>query len=169
MVTSTFEIVIIIFLLVGLTIAVGYYFIAYKYKTTLDKISFARGINKIASSSGATTLNFTCPAGKEICVTKINQICSDPTKSSSGIYTENSTTEPISGGLHSAQGTFGNFDPETTTNLTSSISASVNGKQSATFTFTPASKTTSGAKFACSGSTQVIGVYSCVPTGSKCK
>jgi len=154
---TTFEIVFMVILAIGLGVAVWWFFIAEQYRRYLGDYSYSRGANAI----DGTTTNLTCDSTKEICVYRATQICTNPDSNNF----EDQSIDPIAAGEGSfpnmTPGTkYGQFNPATTTDLTSDMSSKCNGGSTASYDFTST----------CSvGTGQLIATYTCIPKGSTCQ
>jgi len=118
-----------VLLAIVLGIVVWWFVIAEKYRKYLGNYSYTRGSN--ATSSGQT-LNLTCDQDKEICVYRAVQICTVPDSNNF----ESSTLEPIASGLGDNNAAYGDFDPDTTVDLTKDMGRECNGQERCQYKFT---------------------------------
>lgn len=156
---TTFEVVGMILLFIGLAIAIWWFVVAENFRKYLKTYSYSRGVHATQANQ---TLNLSCSEGKEICLYKATQICTNPDNNNF----EDPTTDPIDSGT-SANGMYGQFNPQTTVDLTQDMGSVVNGQRTATFRFTP--KEWPDNMASCAGETQLIGTYTCIPTGTSCQ
>ena len=159
MVVSTFEIVSMILLAIGLGITIWWFIIAENYRKYLSTYAYARGAN---ASKPGQTLNLTCDDDKEICVYRSTQICTDPDSNNF----ENKSIDPIAGGK-TGNDLYGDFNKSTTVDMTDSLGKECNGKQTCTYKFTPL-QWPSGMT-PCKGNPQLISTYTCIAKGSICR
>lgn len=150
-------------LTIGVGVAIWWFIVAEQYKSYLGRYSYARGANSMNGKS----VNFSCEAGKKVCLYRATQICSRPDNKNF----ETSSLEPIASGDSSIDGAhvrYGDFNPRTTVDLTQEIKARVNGKSNASYDFNipPGWKGPNGVQ--CNGDTQLIATYSCIPEGESC-
>lgn len=157
MALSTFEVIGMFLLAILFGIAVWWFIVSWQYRSYLKHASYARGAN--ATEEGQT-LNLSCDQGKEICVYRATQICSDPDSNNF----ENQQTDPISSGLD-GKNSYGDFNSDTTVDRTADMSRECNGKQTSSFKFA-AKGWPNG--MTCHGKTQLISTYSCIPKGTTC-
>lgn len=172
MAISTGEIMILAVLIAVIALAMWWFGVAYNYRTTIQNNSYARGANldtgAVSPFTGKGTINMVCGDNREICVWSATSIC---TGAESVISNTESGPEPISGNPVN----YGEFDPNTTVDLTSSF-IKANGSQTFSINF-------DGAQLKYGGKTcpltynpkdgtgtrpQVIATYACVPPGSTC-
>ena len=158
MAISTFEVVMLLLLFVVLLISIWWFSVAEKFRIYLQGYTYGRGAN---AWKAGQTLNLTCGAGKEICVYRATQICTDPNQDN----LENYATDPIASGLDSND-SYGDFNSQTTVDLTDDMSDACNGSSTCSFKFTP--KPFPGG-MTCGGNTQLISTYSCIPSGILCQ
>jgi len=161
--TSTSQIVILILAFVGLVVAVWFFVIAERYRMYLGKTSYARGAN---AKKAGETLNMTCDQDKEICVYRATQICSQPDKNNF----ESSSTDPIAGGIKSdgpISAAYGDYNPNTTVDMTDALLKACNGDQKCAYKFNPAKFP--GTMTCPAENTQMLSVYSCIPKGEACQ
>jgi hypothetical protein len=156
---STFEIATMILLAIGLMIAIWWYVIAEKYSNYLKTYSYSRGAHAIAGQ----TAHLSCDGGKEICVFRATQICTNPDSSN----VENPDTDPIASGNDGVT-PYGAFNPNTTVSRTKDMGDSCNGKTTASFAFNPVGYSNGGG-WNCGGTTQLIATYTCIPKGTTCQ
>lgn len=162
---TTIEIVLLVMLFIGVCVAVWWFVVAEKFKTYLKHYSYSRGANALAGQ----TVELKCDGDNEICLYRATQICTNP---GPGNF-EDSSLEPIASGISGQDGGahvhYGDFNPNTTIDLTKEMGAEVNGHTSHSYTFNPSSgwTATSGGD-PCNGNTQLIAVYTCVPPGGDC-
>ena len=152
---------IVVFIIFSL--AVWNLIIVVKYKNKLDGYSYTRGANK--STPGAVKLK--CGNGKEICVYRATQICTNPTVNNF----EKDETDPIDSGYNNPNN-YGKFNTQTTVNLKNDMSKKCDRKQECIYNFAGKwSGETDGQSLLteCGGNTQLISTYTCIPKGSKCK
>ena len=174
MTISTIEICIIVALTVGIAIASWWLAIVYKYNGVVTSFTYSRGANLDTGSvgkgnTGIGSVELTCDTSREICVWKADTICSGGSTFNGEIG-----VEPISGNT----ATYGQFDPNTTVDITQKLALVANGQQSYTYKF-DATQIKFGGKICPYGDynqaanvgarPHLIATYSCVPKGSECK
>ncbi len=150
-----------VLLAIGLGIAIWWFVIAEKYRSYLGKYAYARGANATAAGQ---TLNLTCDQDKEICVYRAVQICTVPDDHNF----ESSPLEPIASGLGKNNAAYGDFDPDTTVDMTSELNEKCKGQKNCSFMFTPKPWPHNGS-CPSDSNTQLISTYSCIPKGSMCQ
>jgi len=161
---STTEIVLLVMLVIGLGVAIWWFVVAEKFSIYLKNYSYARGANAL----NGQTVDLTCGDDKEICLYRATQICTRPDSKNF----ETSSLEPIASGdvkIDGARAFYGDFNPDTTIDLTREMGSEVNGKQKTSYTFTAAPGWKAPNGVACNGNTQLIASYSCIPKGSRCQ
>lgn len=177
MAPSTGEILLISSLVICIGVALWWLIIAYKYNQSITSFSFTRGANidtgKVGTGNtgkGSVTLN--CGPEREICVWKATGICTGAISNQSNV--ESLVTEPISGDRSS----YGNFNPQTTLDLTKNLGSQANGQQSYTYNFDGTKIMTPGGVCPYQNYNQqqnygqrpqLIATYTCIPKGSVCK
>lgn len=161
MAISTFEITFMVLLGIGLIIAIWWFAVAKNYEKYLSTYSYARGAN-VDSDGGQVQLK--CGAGKEICVYRATQICSNP----SATNFENQATDPIDAGTGIGGGNvdYGQYNPLTTIDRTADMVDECNGAGSYLYTFN-AKPFPNG--MACGGKTQLLATYSCISPHTACQ
>lgn len=174
MTISTTEICVIVALILGITIASWWLGVAYKYNGVVTSFTYSRGANLDTGSvgkgnTGGGTVELKCDSSREICVWKADAICSGASNFNGEIG-----VEPISGNT----ATYGQFDPNTTVDITQKLALVANGQQSYTYKF-DATQMKFGGKLCPYGDynqaanvgarPHLIATYSCIPKGSECK
>ena len=163
MITTT-EIVLIVMLTIGVGVAIWWFVVAEKYKSYLGKYSYTRGAN----ATNGNKIEFSCGGGKKICLYRATQICTRPGANNF----ETSSLEPIASGDSSldegANVMYGDFNPQTTIDLTKEIGNLVNGKNKAEYTFNAPTGWKAPNGVACNGNSQLIATYACIPEGGDC-
>lgn len=161
---STGEVFMLLFLLLLLGVGIWAFFIFKKQRDGLLDFRFTRGANAtIAPGQNSVDVEFNCGPGKEICVYRATQICTGV--SPDGF--ENSPLDPMSNGKDS-DAAYGDFNPNTTVDLTKKLAQAVNGQQSAVYKFVrdwsskPQDCSVNGQPL----NTQLIATYTCYPKGS---
>lgn len=173
---SAIEITGIVFLSIILILVILWYVSTFSDEGNLSSISFAKGANITYTPQGDNSVNLICPDGKQVCVYKATQICTNPNNSN----VENASTDPMVTSLtaknNNGDYTWSQFNPDTTADLTQDINATcgtgndMNTSQSScTYDFVPKTTTTSGKPFSCNGEIQLIASYTCQPSFSKCR
>ena len=164
---STGEVFLILFLLILLGFAIFSFFIFYRQRDGLLKFKYTRGANAtIPPGKDSVDVQLKCDGGKEICVYRATQICTSVGQTG---Y-EQSPLDPMSDGSQSSGGApYGDFNPNTTVDLTKKMGMECNGKGECTFKFT---KDWNGVNGECKIggrdlTTQLIATYTCYPPGSK--
>jgi hypothetical protein len=172
---ETYQIVILVFLIVVLVIASWWFAVAYRHGTTLNDFSYTRGANLDTGTvgngnTGIGEVDLKCGPGTEICVYKATGICSGALNATTNVE---GGIEPIS----ADSATYGNFDPNTTIDLTADLSKLANGQQTYNYNFN-ASQAVFGGKVCPFGNynqknnigprPQFISTYTCIPKGSSC-
>lgn len=156
---SSTEIFIVIMSIIGVTIALWYFIVADKYKRQMNSKPYARG----ASVRGlGTDVNMKCDEGQQICVYRATQICSSPDANNF----ENRATDPISKGDTTTF--YGEFDPNTTVDITDALGDSSNGNESKIVNFADVAAEFPGAMTCAPDDTQLIATYKCISPGSSC-
>lgn len=155
---TTFEIMGMMLLFIILGFAIWWFLVAQNYRKYLTNYSYTRGAN-VASKGRSTLLQ--CDSDKEICVYRAVQICTNPNSSN---Y-ENPSTEPMSSGTTGNE-KYGQFNKSTTIDMTSDLGGKCDGKEKCAYKFV-------GKQFPsgmiCSGKTQLIATYTCIPKNTKCR
>jgi hypothetical protein len=162
MALTTPQVMIVLLLVIGVIIGIWLYVVAQRYSNYLDEYSYSRGAH--AWQTGQT-LDLKCDDGKEICVYRATQICTNPDSNNF-----ESAPDSIASG-NTSNVPYGAFDPDTTVSRTEDMGKKCNGLSSATFVFNPVDF--SGGKpweEVCSAesTSQLIATYTCIPKGSKC-
>lgn len=157
---STFEIVGMILLVIGMIIAIWWYIVAEKYNNYLKSYSYSRG----AHAEDGQTVNLSCDSGKEICVFRATQICTVPDKNN---FESSPMGDPIASGKDGTT-PYGAFNPNTTVSRTQDMGNSCNGKTTASYVFNSIDFP-SGDSWNCPGGTQLISTYTCIPKGTTCQ
>ena len=132
----------------------------YRYYNDLQGRTYTRGANQ----SGPGDVKMKCGNGKEICVYKATQICTNP----DGNNFENEHNDPISSGYDNPD-SYGDFDPCTTVDLLKEISEKCNGQKECIYNFK--GNTPFPFDGECKGdnaTVQLISTYTCIPKGSEC-
>lgn len=159
MVVGTFEIIGMVLLAIVLGVAIWWFVIAENYRKYLTTYSYGRGAN---ASKAGQTVHLACDDGKEICVYRATQICTDPDSNNF----ENPSTDPFAAGTASDD-KYGDFSSSTTSDLTNDMSGECNGKETCAYKFMPTRWPSSMP--GCAGDTQLISTYACIPKGSTCQ
>ena len=156
---STIEFVVIAILVIITGIAVWNLVIVLIYNSYMNSFIYSRGAN----SDKPKTISLSCESGGGICIYKATQVCTLPNSDNF----ETSLLDPIS----TDGKNYGNFNPDTTIDLTQDMSSKCNGKSSATYNFT--GEWPSGMlcqdQYGNTGQTQLIATYYCVNSNSDCK
>ncbi len=159
MITTT-EIVLMIILVIGLGISIWWFVVAEKYRRYLKTYSYARGANAL----NGQTVNLECEAGKEICIYRATQICTKPDSNNF----ESSSLDAIASGNDGSKVKYGDFNPQTTIDLTHDMANKSNGKEKSSYTFNVHDNWTAPNGITCNGASQLLATYACVPKGVKC-
>lgn len=157
---TTIQFTAIVLSIIALIIAIWWLAVSWKYSSFLNDYKYARGSN---ASAAGQTMNLVCGAGKQICVYRATQLCSNPDSNNF----ENPSTDPISSGLKLNGSKYGEFDPDTTVDYTSTLGKACNGQNTCSFTFNPLAW--SNSMTCSSGNTQLTSAYSCVSDSSECQ
>jgi len=148
---SVIEFVVGILLIIIIGIAIWNLVIIWNYSSYMGSFIYARGAN----ATDGETINLQCESGGNICIYRATQICTNP---DSNNY-ESSNLDPID----TSESNYGNFNLDTTVDLTQTMSQMCNGKESVNFTFSGKWPDTP-----CNGNSQLIATYSCVNTPEEC-
>lgn len=167
---STFEIVFIVVLLMGIGLMIWWTVLAYKYKSELTSFSYTRGANIDLKGSTNKNVLMSCEDDREICVWRATAICTGADMNN----VESSPLEPIATGT--TENSYGAFDKSTTIDMTKSMSVA-NGKENFLYNFNannltwPQGKTCPLTYNNTTGTgtrPQLIATYSCIPKGTQC-
>lgn len=151
---STLEVFLLLGLLILLIVGVLILLFFRKQNKVLGEFKFARGAN----GKDGQDIHLSCGTGKAICIYRATQICS--TVGPNGF--ERSNLDPISNGIvepGKPEVSYGDFNPETTVDLTKKMGDECNGKPSYTYKF---QKDWSSKPVECNGKTQLIATYVCI-------
>jgi hypothetical protein len=160
---GTIEIVVMVVLFVILTLAVITTITSYTHSKSLESATITRGLNGVAGQS----ITLQCPAGQSISLQNTNPttpravyVCSSPTSQNF----ESQTCDPYYQGLSGQYSSY--FNPSTTRDVSATIQAQCDGKNSCQI-IVPAASDSSVAGICngstCTGEIQLIGTYDCVP------
>lgn len=158
---QTYELVLILVLLVGAGLAILTFFTSYRQRSKIASSVVTRGLNGVAGQ----TLQLQCPAGsvislKEASTPRAVYVCSNPTSSNF----ESPSCDPYYQGSNGQFSSY--FNPATTIDVSSTVSAACAGKNSCSWTV-PSSSSSDVATIcngmSCAGEIQLIGTYDCVP------
>ena len=176
---GTSEILTIAILIILIIVAIFWAITVYKRRKSLENFSYQQGANLDTGLvgngiTGAGTVNFQCALNEEICLWRATAICSGigPTGN------EEASVTPFSNGVNSPT-PYGDFNVNSTIDLTSAISSVVNGESITSYDFDNSKLTWPAGLGQCistydqtSGQgirPQLIATYACIPRGSTCK
>lgn len=157
MAVSTITLFSIFVLMVLLAYAIWLYVIALQRKKFYDDYSYTRGANAWTDNS---TIKLACDNDKEICVFRATQIC---TGNEYPFNYEIRDSDPIASGTSTTENVgYGEFNPNTTVDLTATVGDACNGQNTCSYLF-QTSDTPFPNGMQCRGNAQLISTYTCVP------
>lgn len=165
MAVTTMQVFTVFGALLFMFIMLWIFVISMQRKNFLDTYAYTRGAN---SWTDNTTVNLVCDSSKEICMFRATQVCSgNNSVESGGANYEYSKTDPFSSGTENTTVQYGDFDPNTTVDLTTDMEKECNGNPTCAYKFSASSNPFPFGT--CSLNSQLISTYTCIPKGGTCQ
>jgi hypothetical protein len=165
MAVTRLEIFSVFVCLIILAYAIWFYVIQLNKKKFMDDYIYTRGANAWKDKS---VVNLSCGEGREICVFRATQICSG--NDGSGKNFEIQSTDPIATG-EDANVFYGDFNPDTTRDLTVDLGNLCNGAEQCAYTLdSSVTPFPFNGEYTCdANNVQLLASYTCIPKGGTCK